>query len=104
MLQLPLIGRPCLMSEFCFAVQDIEWPVEPRRTTADGIPEYLWINLKRWKGNREGHKTQRIRLYRNTGSAQYCPVAALLNWLALSGITSGPVFPALSHSRDAVKP
>jgi len=98
MLQLPMIGRAGDMSNFCFAYQDIEWPKDPTQIDGAGIPSYIFIILRRWKGNEKGLlPPQRLRISRNWGNAECCPIVALMTWLAVSGIRSGPIFPALTH-------
>jgi len=69
---------------------------------ADGRPKFMWITLRRWKGNQYGMKKQRLKIPRNYNHEEYCPVCIMTAWLSVSGITSGPLFPALNAARSAL--
>jgi len=78
-----LVGRGSLMSEFCPIYEDIVVPNGMYDT--DGIPKMLLVTLRLWKGNTSGQRTQQLIIRRNYLNAEYCPVVAMLIWLAMSG-------------------
>ncbi len=43
-------------------------------------------------------RVQTLYIERNPIDPHFCPVLALLTWLKLSGITTGPIFPAYSSN------
>ena len=71
------------MSEFCPIYEDIVVPNGMFDT--DGIPKMLLVTLRLWKGNTSGQRTQQLIIRRNYLNAEYCPVVAMLIWLAMSG-------------------
>jgi hypothetical protein len=68
-------------------------------------PAWVLLKLRRWKGNSNAtKKAQYLRLYANRDNVTYCPVVALYVWLRVTGIRSGPIFPALNKTHTAVRP
>jgi integrase len=59
----------------------------------------VFVNIRRSKTDQEG---QGRKVLIPIGSAQLCPVSALEQWLAASGIAEGPVFRAVSRGRKVM--
>jgi len=94
MMQVAICGRASDVSQYCVNVQDIR---ASRETTTDGIPEFLQLTLRRWKGNEnECLKPTKVILRRNRLRPDYCVVSIIWTWLARSGLTTGPLFPAMN--------
>ena len=112
------LARSSLFSSFCPTIHDLALPEDDAEYCADGLPMWLEITFRRWKGN-PGNKTQvrgsgatffltvslltlitclwqTLTIRRNMIHPEFCPVIALLLWLKLSGITSGQLFPDCS--------
>ncbi len=61
-------------------------------------PEGLALTLRRSKVDQEGHGRRKVLVYGSSPTG--CPVTALRAWLAVAGITEGPVFrPVDRHGR-----
>ena len=96
-LSLVCISRASLFTTFCPLLDQLELG----GVQSDGLPSYVVLTLKAWKGNAEGHKTQRLVIRRNMMHPEYCPVVTLLNWVKVlhtEGIHHGPLFPALNNA------
>jgi len=50
MLQLVLIGRASLLSQFCPLYEDLEIPSMGLHMDVDGIPKFIILTLRRWQG------------------------------------------------------
>jgi hypothetical protein len=67
----------------------------------DGLPHYIVLKMTNWKG-RKIRTPYKLRIWRNLLQADYAdPVFFLMLWinhLSSVGITSGPIFPALTRN------
>ena len=99
MVALVLCARCSLLTTFCPMLDQLELgPVDE-----DGVPKFIKIELRAWKGNANGAKRQRLLIRRNVVNPDYCPVITIVTWvkaLAAQGITNGPLFPALSNDHN----
>lgn len=57
------------------------------------------VLITRSKTDQQGAGLYKPLVSLANGDATVCPVTALRAWLAASGITSGPLFPALNHGK-----
>jgi hypothetical protein len=51
LLQHAVIGRASLLTEFCPSVTDIRLPDDADQWDKDGMPQFVLLDLYRWKGN-----------------------------------------------------
>lgn len=115
MLQCCWLGRACLMSTYSPHRAQVELPSSEAKWDVDGYPKYALLHFREWKGNStvtmEGGKdvrvgkgplSQDLYIERNYIRPEYCPVVTLLNWLKLSGIEEGPIFPLPNSSRTGL--
>jgi len=94
-----IMARGSDVSEFCPRIEDLQFPDEKELYGPDGIPTYVDVYMREWKGcrNKEPYP---IRMWRNFLQAdKYCPVLWLMMWLLHLrdnfGIVTGPIFPAI---------
>jgi hypothetical protein len=75
---LAVIGRSSDVTEYCPIIEEVEYPTDPQDYFPDGLPRFIVLVWKDWKGRPSWHKTQcpeyRIRLYANPQDLRYCPV------------------------------
>jgi site-specific recombinase XerD len=63
-------------------------------------PNGLVASIRRSKGNQFGEKPELVVLPR-AGDARRCPLKALEDWQSLAGVTSGPIFRAVTKGNRA---
>lgn len=100
MVSLAVCARCSLLTTFCPMLDQLELgPVDE-----DGVPKFIKIELREWKGNANGAKQQRLLLRRNLVNVDFCPVIAIITWiktLVAQGIKNGPLFPALDNNHNS---
>jgi hypothetical protein len=66
---LAVIGRSSAVTEYCPIIKEVEYPTDPQDYFPDGLPRFIVLVWKDWKGRPSWHKTQcpeyRIWLYAN---------------------------------------
>eukprot|EP00613_Pedinella_sp_CCMP2098_P063531 CAMPEP_0171990690 /NCGR_PEP_ID=MMETSP0993-20121228/277047_1 /TAXON_ID=483369 /ORGANISM="non described non described, Strain CCMP2098" /LENGTH=576 /DNA_ID=CAMNT_0012643703 /DNA_START=249 /DNA_END=1979 /DNA_ORIENTATION=+ len=85
------------LAEYCPYVEDILIP--PKESTlyyGDGLPHYIVMGVRRWKG-RPTHLQGEVcwlKVIRNPNPKyqRYCVMRIILFWLTISGIKRGPLF------------
>lgn len=89
-----ILGRASEVSWFCPEVTSIkfsksksEW--NPQDKTCDWVE----LTLETWKGAKK--MSYPMKLWQNHLNSNFDPVLAITNWLAVSGIKKGPLFPNL---------
>jgi hypothetical protein len=85
---------PCKMCQLCPVIEDMVVPDDCM--DGSGTPKYIELVYKMSKGTTVVR--MRFRIHRNYVNINYCPVTALLTWLATSNVQSGPIFPRLWES------
>ena len=89
-----MFGRPSEACEYCPAVESVHFPTDIV-FDVDGLPPYLIIDLLQWKNRVIGKGRYQMKIIRNKLNGMFCPVFWLLYWLALSGLTAGPLITRL---------
>ena len=94
-----IMGRGSDVSEFCPLIEDLQFPDDKELYGRDGIPKYVDVYMREWKGHRN-KEPYPIRMWRNfLQPDKYCPVLWLMVWLLRLrdnfGIVKGPIFPAI---------
>lgn len=89
-----LFARPCEICEFCPVVEDIFIPDgegEDGELHLDsvGMPKFVELMFRSTKGH--VNVDLKFRLFRNNVNSKYCPVTAVMAWLAVSRITTGTI-------------
>ena len=97
--QCNILGRGCEMCQYCPQARRIKYPVEAREWDSDGIPHWIEISMLKLKGNNKAGLEYPLKLWRNYLNACLCPVLLITNWLAVSGIDDGPLFPNLVSTK-----
>ena len=64
---------------------------------ADGLPKYIIIKLRFWKGSYNGLGRQ-YKIQRNMVNSRYCPVLALMAYMRLNGAVRGPMFTSINKA------
>ena len=100
-----IMARASCVTKFCPLLEDIELPpkAHEKMWAKDGLPHYVVLKMRNWKG-RKIRTPYKLRIWRNLLQADFAdPVFFLMVWikhLSSLGITSGPIFPALSRSME----
>ena len=69
LLVLVCIARASLFTQYCPLIEDLELG----EADGDGIPRYIGLTLRRWKGNADGRMALRLHMRRNYMHLEYCP-------------------------------
>jgi hypothetical protein len=109
LIQLATISRGSDLSweklgEYCPLIEDCEFPYDIANYREDGLPLYIILGWKDWKGRPKKHKKRRyrIRLCSNPQDLRYCPVFWLFRlWklqsdkpgFSLAEFKKGPILP-----------
>ena len=72
--------------EYSPKVTSIKTPTSLEEWDVDGHPKWLTFEIHKWKGKKATDPTQTFRLYRNYVNPAFCPVIAVIFWLASSGL------------------
>ena len=97
-----MFARPSEIYEFCPAIESISLPGAGVSHDRDGVPPYLLLDLLQWKNRAIAKGRYQIKMVRNRLNAKFCPVFWTLYWLALTGLTSGPLITRLLHNNTEV--
>ena len=92
-------GLRCVsLGPYCPWVEDILLPPRDALSSwcSDGLPLFIVIGYRRMKSRKTSESGDQDRVWlmvhRNLKSAKYCTMTWILFWLAVSGITAGPLF------------
>merc|ERR1711871_1771518 len=101
-----LTRRGVEVAEFCPEFEDVRLPKYGSHWDSDGMPQYILIRWRRFKGSRRG-QTDAVwfMLWRNRVHASLCPVCAIIFWMTMmyrAGVRSGAIFRALSKHGQGV--
>jgi hypothetical protein len=102
-------NRPSGFAEYCPDVEDILLP--PTTAThlwlPNGLPQFIVLGYRRWKGRKEKFAADAhiayLKICQNTKNPDYCALFWFFQWLGVSGIKGGPIFPVI-HKGCAVLP
>jgi hypothetical protein len=102
--QLATCTRADELGDSCVNVEDIFFPQQERHYDKDGFPKFLRFLQRDHKANTDGTKLPPLefKLSRNYQRPDVCPVVTTVLWLVCSGLTHGPLFPALNKSHTVL--
>ena len=90
------IMRPSTISEYAPLIESIKVPEMMSQWDPDGYPMFLYLKIHMWKKKKTDRRPQLVRIYRNYVNPLFCPMLALLSWLNVCRLESGPLFRPIS--------
>lgn len=100
--------RTSSLGRYCPYVEDILLPpsTERRSWCIDGLPVFIVIGYRMSKSRKPSERGDRDRVWlmvhRNMRSPSYCTMTWIFFWLAVSGITAGPLFVVIKNKQPLI--